>query len=164
MRVLGVDPGISGALALLDTGLGDELTVHDMPAVTLSRGARGRQKGREIMEALLWKIARDAAPDFAFVERVHAMPKQGVTSTFNFGVAYGLVRGVLAGCDCQVHLTPPTEWKRWFKLGNDKAQSRLLAARMFPAHAAKFSRVSDDGRAEAALLALYGSEYLARSS
>lgn len=161
MRVLGIDPGVSGALALLDTSLGDELTIHDMPAVTLSK-ARGRQ-GREIMETFLWKIARDTAPDFAFVERVHAMPKQGVTSTFNFGVAYGLVRGVLAGCDCQVHLTPPTEWKRWFKLGNDKAQARLLASRLFPAHAGKFSRVSDDGRAEAALIALYGSEYLTRS-
>jgi crossover junction endodeoxyribonuclease RuvC len=71
-------------------------------------------------------------------------------------MAYGLVRGVLAALGVPVSLVTPNEWKRAFRLGPDKNEARLIAARLFPASAGRFARASDDGRAEAALLALFG--------
>jgi crossover junction endodeoxyribonuclease RuvC len=87
------------------------------------------------------------------------MPKQGVTSSFNFGMAFGLVLGVIAGCKIPVALITPGEWKREFRIGADKQAARLLASRMFPIYAHSFARVKDDGRAEAALLSVYGAKY-----
>jgi crossover junction endodeoxyribonuclease RuvC len=148
MRVLGVDPGAAGALALYDIEL-NAVIVADMPSV--------RVKGRvQVNEALLaWTLAQ-WTPDTAWIERVHAMPKQGVTSSFSFGVAFGQVRGVLAGLNVPYSLVTPNEWKRHFRLGPDKNEARLIAARLLPNSAASFQRVRDDGRAEAALLALFG--------
>src|SRR5262245_57279414 len=77
-------------------------------------------------------------PDFAIVERVAAMPKQGVASTFRFGSAYGTVLGCLAACGVPVHLVAPTVWKRHFRLGADKEEARALVIRLFPACAAQF--------------------------
>jgi crossover junction endodeoxyribonuclease RuvC len=81
-----------------------------------------------------------------------------VTSSFSFGLSYGLVRGVLAAMQVPVSLVTPNEWKRSFRLGPDKNEARLIAARLFPANASYFTRVRDDGRAEAALLALFGAQ------
>jgi len=148
MRILGVDPGAGGALALIDTAL-DILDLCDMPVVMI--GQR-----RQISETWLADTLKAYEPDCAFIERVHALPKQGVASTFSFGVAYGMVRGVLAALGVPFHLITPGEWKRAFHLTNSKAESRLVAARLFPENASSFKRVRDDGRAEAALLALFG--------
>jgi crossover junction endodeoxyribonuclease RuvC len=157
-RVLGVDPGASGALALLD-GDTKHLTLHDMPTITVQRaGARGG-KHHAISEAHLAQLVRELRPDVAWVERVHAMPRQGVSSSFAFGLSYGLIRGVLATVPVPVFLVTPNEWKREYRLGADKHQARVLAARMFPHNASEFSRIRDDGRAEAALLASFGLRY-----
>jgi crossover junction endodeoxyribonuclease RuvC len=83
---------------------------------------------------------------------------QGVTSAFSFGFAYGVVRGILAQAQVPFQLVTPNEWKRSFRLGPDKNEARLMASRMFPANHKDFSRVRDDGRAEAALLALFGAQ------
>jgi crossover junction endodeoxyribonuclease RuvC len=154
VRVLGVDPGAGGALALLDTGLG-ALTVCDIPVATV---ITGKAKRRQINEMWLARTLALYEPDCAYIERVHALPKQGVTSSFSFGLAYGLVRGMLAALAVPTHLITPNEWKKSFRLGPDKNEARLIAARMFPANASSFTRVRDDGRAEAALLALFGSQ------
>ena len=154
MRVLGVDPGATGALAMWDTGL-DALAVADIPS-TLVR--TGKSRRRQISETWLADILRSYQPDCAWIERVHALPGQGVTSSFSFGLAYGLVRGALAALQVPVTLITPNEWKRHFRLSSDKNEARLIAARLFPANAQQFVRVCDDGRAEAALLALFGSQ------
>jgi crossover junction endodeoxyribonuclease RuvC len=154
MRVLGVDPGATGALALWDTSL-DALIVCDMPAPRVRVGKAVR---RQISEAWLAATLAQYEPDCAWIERVHALPKQGVTSSFNFGLAYGLIRGVLAGFRVPVQLVTPQEWKRHFRLGPDKTEARLIASRLFPANALDFTRIKDDGRAEAALLALFGAQ------
>lgn len=148
-RVLGVDPGLSGGLALLDTDL-DLLVVRDMPVVRVG-------KSRILHLAELTRLVVAWEPTAAWVERVHSMPKQGVASTFSFGMNYGLIRGVLAGLKVRTVLVTPQEWKRLFRLGSDKRESRVTAGLMFPSNAGDFSRVKDDGRAEAALLALFGS-------
>lgn len=146
MRVLGIDAGAGGALALLDTDR-NTLDVRDMPVVLVNRRA-------QVNENLLAEDIRMMSPDRAILERVHAMPKQGVTSTFSFGLSYGVVRGVLAGLEVPFTLIEPREWKRVFHLGADKGQARQIAARLYPQTAAMFARVKDHGRAEAALLAL----------
>jgi crossover junction endodeoxyribonuclease RuvC len=157
MRVLGVDPGATGALAMLDTDL-DALVVVDMPGALVRTGGTKRgTKRRQVSETWLADILRAYEPDCAWIERVHAMPRQGVTSSFSFGLAYGLVRGVLAGLRIPVTPVTPNEWKRALHLSADKNEARLVASRLFPASAGRFVRTSDDGRAEAALLALFGS-------
>ena len=131
------------------------LVVCDMPSALVHVGKVQR---RQISEVWLADTLRTYAPDCAWIERVHALPKQGVTSSFSFGLAYGLARGVLAALGVPVSLVTPNEWKRAFRLGSDKNEARLIAARMFPANAQSFLRVRDDGRAEAALLALFGAQ------
>jgi crossover junction endodeoxyribonuclease RuvC len=154
MRILGVDPGAGGALAMLDTELA-ALVVCDMPVATVRVGKTDR---RQISEIWLAGILKDYEPDCAWIERVHALPKQGVTSSFTFGLAYGMARGVLAAMSVPVTLVTPQEWKKSFRLGPDKREVRLVAARLFPDNALSFARVRDDGRAEAALLALFGAQ------
>src|SRR5580765_1616920 len=154
MRVLGVDPGASGALAMWDTDL-SALVVCDMPSALVHVGKVQR---RQISEVWLADTLRTYQPDHAWIERVHALPKQGVTSSFSFGLAYGLARGVLAALGVPVSLVTPNEWKRAFRLGPDKNEARLIASRMFPANARDFTRVKDDGRAEAAWLSLFGAQ------
>lgn len=152
LRVLGVDPGQDGGLALFET-LGDTIDAHDMPVIRLKHG------GSQINEAQLASLVRDLAPDVCWIERVHSMPRQGVASSFKFGLAYGLVRGVVSALGVPVVLVTPQEWKREFRLTADKQQARVLISRMFPKQATLFSRVRDDGRAEAALIALFGARH-----
>lgn len=149
MRVLGVDPGVSGAMAMLDTAMGG-LYMADMPAPRV----KGR---RQINEGALGELIRVIEPDFAWIERVHSMPKQGVTSSFSFGLSYGLVRGILAALEVPTQLVTPQEWKRMFRVGADKNEARIVACRIFPSAAGRFT---NDGRAEAALIALFGMQQL----
>jgi Holliday junction resolvasome RuvABC endonuclease subunit len=152
MRILGVDPGVSGAIAIFDTTQ-ERLAVFDMPSVSFTKNQRKR---RVISEIDLVYVIDLWAPDVAYLEAVHAMPKQGVTSVFTFGMAFGVVRGILAALAVPTHLITPNEWKRALRLGADKQEARLLASRLFPQSAEYFSRVCDADRAEAALLALFG--------
>ena len=158
MRVLGIDPGISGAIALFDTAQ-KQLAVCDMPSVSFTKNQRKR---RVISEIDLVYVIDLWTPDVAYLEAVHAMPKQGVTSVFTFGMAFGVVRGILAALAVPTHLVTPNEWKRSLRLGSDKQEARLLASRLFPQSAPYFSRVCDADRAEAALLALFGAQSAAQ--
>lgn len=145
MRILAIDPGLAGALACYNDDLG-ALAVVDMPVV--------KTKLRQhIAEADLARIIRVFNPDAAVVEQVHALPKQGVASTFNFGLGYGLVRGILVTLQIPTtFLTPPT-WRRIAQVqGSDKGASRLRAMQLFPKEAHLFSKARDHGRAEAALI------------
>lgn len=151
MRVLGIDPGLGGALALLDSDL-DLLVCVDMPVI------KGARNGR-IPEHLLADIIRRLDPEQVWIEEVHSMPKQGVASTFTFGLGFGLVRGVCAGLGLPVRMVSPQAWKPRFQLRREKGASRGVAMRIFPANLSDFRRVKDDGRAEAALIALFGLEH-----
>ena len=147
--ILGIDPGISGALAFFFPGVPSRVCAEDVPV------AAG-----EINAAGLAERIRKMAPDVAIIERVAAMPGQGVSSTFKFGVAYGVVCGVLATLEIPCHRVSPSVWKKHFRLTADKEAARALALRLFPATAEHFARKKDHGRAEAALIARYGSEVL----
>lgn len=152
VRVLGLDPGLTGAVAVWDTAL-DALIVRDMPVANKSGANTTR---REVVPEWLANIIREWSPDVAWIEQVSAMPKQGVSSVFSFGVSYGIARGVLGALQVNTHFVTPAEWKRALRLSSDKSAARALASRLFSANAPEFARKCDDGRAEAALLTHFG--------
>jgi crossover junction endodeoxyribonuclease RuvC len=149
-RTLGVDPGASaGGWAVLDE-LGQIVAAGDLPVV-------GSGTKMIISGPLLAEIVLRYAPSRAVVERVGPMPKQGVSSTFKFGRGVGLVEGVLGGALVPISYVSPVTWKRHFQVGAEKEEARQKAIQLWPAHAAElFSRKRDHGRAEAALIALWG--------
>jgi crossover junction endodeoxyribonuclease RuvC len=112
--------------------------------------------GGEVDCATLAARIIQMGPALAVIERVAAMPIQGVSSTFKFGQSYGAIRGVLAALRIQTHVVSPAVWKRHFRLDSDKEKSRSLALRTFPKTPQHFARKRDHNRAEASLLAVYG--------
>lgn len=147
--IMGIDPGISGAIAFYFPMVPSRIAVDDVPVA-----------GGEINVAELARLIRVHRPTLAVIERVSAMPGQGVTSMFNFGRSYGDVRGVIGAMEVPLHFVTPQKWKKHFGLSSDKDQSRMRAIRMFPTAADSFKLKKHDGRAEAALIALYGAEVL----
>ena len=145
MNLVGIDPGITGALAWWNYG-----TVHqivDMPVFD------GRVSGRDIKEWLgdCW------GPDVVYLEWTHPMPKNGSIASYSLGLNSGIVIGVVQALGIPLERVRPAAWKLAMGLrGKDKSASRGMATELFPEHAAMFRRVKDDGRAEAALIARYG--------
>lgn len=146
--ILGVDPGASGAVSFYFPDIPNKIGVVDFPLVD-----------GEINCSALADIIRGYAPDLCVIELVSAMPKQGVSSTFKFGCAYGMVRGVVATLGIPQYYVTPAKWKRFYGLSAEKEKARELAVSLWPA-ADAFRRKKDHGRAEAALLAKYGAEAL----
>jgi len=151
MKTLGIDIGLDGAIALIENG--DLLEVHDMPTVTLERNNKSK---RMVNAAELARLIRQAAPGCAYLERLNAMPGQGVTSMFSMGQSLGVVLGILATLDIPTTTIPPRTWQRALDVPQGKDGSRYRAAQLFPAHAELFKRVKDNGRSDAALIAAYG--------
>ena len=142
--ILGIDPGKSGAIAALTLD-GDLLWVEDRTPLT------GAAIGTWLAERLHGENVVTC-----WVERVHAMPKQGVTSVWTFGEGYGALLGALGALAIRVEHVTPGVWKRAAGLNADKTASRQRASERWPADAPLFKRVKDDGRAEACLIAEYG--------
>jgi len=152
-RILGIDPGLSGGLALLT--LTDTLWAAPMPVVEL------RSKG-EINLAALAGILDHWQPTHAWIEQQQAMPRQGVTSSFRCGQNYGILLGFLAGRLLPVSIVRPAAWKRAMGVPADKAAAVAIATRKFPASSHLWCRKRDDGIAEAALIAAYGMSQCSR--
>ena len=148
--IIGIDPGKSGACALIDTNI--VVDFFDMP---------WKDKQVDVVELSdmlsFWRNIYE--PECLVVEHVHAMPKQGVSSTFQFGVSYGIVIGCAYTLGFDVVFVTPQKWKKALGLSSDKDESRMLATRLWPDNADAFSRKKDDGRAEAALIAYWKEEY-----
>ena len=142
VKILGIDPGQKGALAFLnDEGLIWE--IEDMPVL-----------GKEINAHMLARLIQGYGPiRQAVVERAQTMPKQGIASAFNYGVGYGKILGVLAALDIPTAFYSSPEWKKHWRLSNDKDLSRRRATERWPKYADAFKRVKDDGRAEACFIA-----------
>jgi len=153
-RVIGIDPGASGAIALLVNGV--LISVHDMPTVTVERNKA--QKRQVCPAGLSWLIGRMTGPYVtkAIVEKVGAMPGQGVSSMFSFGRSVGIIEGVLAAKQIPVTFTTPQAWQKQSGAAKGKDGSRQRVMELFPSQAHLFARVKDDGRADAVLIALMG--------
>ena len=144
--ILGLDPGLSGAVAFFYPSHPEAIGCYDMPIVD-----------RRVNGAALYDIIQQHRPDLAIIEAVHSMPGQGVSSSFNFGVSYGIAQGVVAAAKVPVVFVSPGKWKKYFGLSADKEQSRSMAINKWP-DSDHFRKKKDEGRAEAALMALYGAQ------
>lgn len=154
---IGIDPGLSGAIARLD-GITSELRVEDVPTFELVRNGK---KKREIDVHSLARILDDMAKEPGtriIIEGVGAMPGQGVSSVFAFGKAFGILIGVSASTFCPIDFVSPAKWKRDMGVTASKDGSRAKASSLFPRHSERWARVRDDGRAEAVLIATWAAE------
>lgn len=157
MRILGCDPGLTGAMCLLVTD-NRSVEIIDTP-VRVIRKSNNKPR-TEYDVALMANQMRALAPDFVFIEQVSAMPGQGVTSMFRFGMGFGILQGIVAGLSKPVNFVVPNVWTREMRVPKGKDGSRLRASQLLPAYSDLFQRVKDHGRADAALIALYGERTL----
>lgn len=152
MMILGIDPGLSGAYALLGTeGLE---AVGDLP--TIQKAHKGASRSELSPHLLHETLARLPKIDLAVVEQVTASPQMGTVSAFRFGECYGAINSVLACIGIRIELVRPAAWKKAMGLNSEAEVSRAKALEMFPDAAEFFTRKMDHNRAEAALLAEFG--------
>ena len=147
MIVMAIDPGLSGAIAVFRDG--ELAETIDMPTHTLTRNQATK---RQVSASGLADVFRTCNPGHVVVEKVHAMPGQGVTSMFSFGRSFGVIEGILAALILPATYVTPTIWTKGIGRGYGKDASRARACELFPQHQKMFARVKDDGRADAALI------------
>ena len=156
MRIFGIDPGLSGGIAILDNNKIKE--IFDMPVMP-----DGKKNKRQLNSALLAQLFKDNIKDIddtvIIVEQVNAMPGQGVTSMFNFGQTFGAIKGISAALGLPIFFVRPAKWKKHFELINSsKDASRTKAIEMYPSIAEKLSKKKDVNKSDAILIARYYSE------
>jgi crossover junction endodeoxyribonuclease RuvC len=156
MRIIGIDPGLSGAIAILEDNKIKEL--FDMPVMP-----DGKKNKRQLNSALLVKLIKNNIEDLEktvmVVEQVNAMPGQGVTSMFNFGQTFGAIKGICAALGLPIFLVRPAKWKKHFELINSsKDASRTKAIEMYPSASEQLSKKKDVNKSDAILIARYYSE------
>ena len=157
--VIGIDPGISGAIAIFENGQLD--TILDMPTLKIASGKTMKSHISAIgLVRILdtWTLVSDGQAHIV-IEKVGAMPGQGVTSMFNFGRSAGIIEGVVAALQRPYTYVTPAAWTKAVGRAAGKDASRMRAMELFPTRAELFKRAKDDGRADAALIAYW---YLTR--
>jgi len=153
VRILGVDPGVHGGLAIvaIEDGAAPRL-VEAIDVPVIGTGAKER-----VDVAAIRNFIDRHKPIRALIERAQAMPKQGSSSGFKYGRAVGAIEAAIALCSIPVEIIEPSAWKKFWKLpGKDKESGRQKALQLFPAAHAALARKKDHGRAEASLIALFG--------
>ena len=156
MKIIGIDPGLSGAIAILENNR--VLDVFEMPVM-----AEGKKNKRQLNSAQLVKLLRNNISKnedvSVVVEQVNAMPGQGVTSMFNFGQTFGAIKGVCAALELPIFFVRPSKWKKHFELINSsKDSSRTKAIEMYPALSNNLSKKKDVNKSDAILIARFFSE------
>lgn len=157
-RILGIDPGLTGAFAIYDLG-SQELTVFDVPTYVLPKGGK---KSTEVDEyqAARWLDDNAKTVKQAWIEGVGATPQMGTVSAFKFGRTYGFLRGLCTANFIPLEQVAPLRWKNALKVPASKDGARARASQFFPRYTHLWARAKDDGRAEAALIAFYGAQQL----
>ena len=158
MKIPGVDPGIHGGIAivLVNSGNGGAQLLDAIDIPTIGTAAKER-----VDVIALRKWVSSYQPDHCLIERGQAMPQQGASSGFKYGRAIGAIEAAIVSCEIPLTIVEPTAWKKFHQLrGGDKEISRQRALQLFPAAHALFARKMDHGRAESALLAVYGARIL----
>jgi|TARA_B100001093_G_scaffold482393_1_gene514001 crossover junction endodeoxyribonuclease RuvC len=156
MRIFGIDPGLSGALAILD-----EKKIYEV--IDLPTMSDGKKNKKQLNSAHLSKYIQSNILDLnksaVVVEQVNAMPGQGVTSMFNFGQTFGAIKGISASLNLPIYFVRPSKWKKHFDLLNSsKDASRTKAIEMYPTFADQLSKKKDVNKSDAILIARYFSE------
>ena len=153
MIIIGVDPGINGAISIIENK--KILEVYDTP--TMIDGKKNKRQINSAQVSNIFKERLNLNKDvIVVVEQVNAMPGQGVTSMFNFGQSFGVIKGICAALSLPIHFVRPTKWKKHFNLiKTNKDASRTKVIESYPEISSKLHRKKDSNRADAILIALY---------
>jgi len=153
MLIIGVDPGISGAISVLENK--KILEIHDTPTMIDGKKNKKQINGAQISNIIKKNIITNKEI-VVVVEHVNAMPGQGVTSMFNFGQSFGVIKGICAALSLPIYFVRPSKWKKHFNLINtNKDASRTKAIELYPNSSDDLARKKDSNRADAILIARY---------
>ena len=155
MLIIGVDPGISGSICFFQDGAIND--VVEMPIMIEGKKNKKQVNGSQIFNEISEKIKNmDKKNIKVVIEHVTAMPGQGVTSMFNFGQSFGILKGICSAMQLSVYFVRPAKWKKYFNLINsEKDASRTRAIEIFPYYSSHLSRKKDSNKADAILIASY---------
>ena len=155
MLVIGIDPGISGSICFFQDG--KIIDVVEMPTMTEGKKNKKQVNGSQIFNEISERIKKIDKRDIKVViEQVSAMPGQGVTSMFNFGQSYGILKGISSAMQLPMYFVRPAKWKKYFNLINsEKDASRTRAIEIFPYFSSQLSRKKDSNKADAILIASF---------
>ena len=155
MLIIGIDPGISGSICFFDNG--EILDVIEMPTMTDGKKNKKQVNGSQIYNEILKRVNNPAKQDVKVViEQVSAMPGQGVTSMFNFGQSFGILKGICSAMQLPMYFVRPAKWKKYFGLINlEKDASRTRVIEMFPYFSSHLSKKKDSNKADAILIAYF---------
>ena len=155
MLVIGIDPGISGSICFFQDG--KIIDVVETPTMTEGKKNKKQVNGSQIFNEISEKIKKIDKKDVKVViEQVSAMPGQGVTSMFNFGQSFGILKGICSAMQLPMYFVRPIKWKKYFNLINsEKDASRTRAIEIFPYFSSQLSRKKDSNKADAILIASF---------
>ena len=158
MLIIGIDPGITGSICLFKNN--KVIDVIEMPTMIDGKKSKKQVNGAQIYNEILKKIEGIEKQDIRVViEQVSAMPGQGVTSMFNFGQSFGILKGICSAMQLPMYFVRPAKWKKYFGLINsEKGASRTKAIEMFPYFSSNLSKKKDINKADAILIACFYSE------
>ena len=153
MRIIGIDPGLSGGIAILDDL--KIFDIYDMPIMSEGKKNKNQLNSAQLVNIIKKNIISNG-DTFLIVEQVSAMPGQGVTSMFNFGQTFGSIKGICAALNLPIFFVRPAKWKKHFDLINSsKDASRTKVIEMYPSISPRLSKKKDVNKADAILIARY---------
>ena len=156
MIIFGIDPGVSGAISILDNK--KVIEVYDMPTMIDGKKNKKQVNGSQVANIIKEKIDLNREISVV-VEHVNAMPGQGVTSMFNFGQSFGVIKGICSALSLPIYFVRPTKWKKHFNLiKTNKDASRTKVIQTYPEISSKLSKKKDSNKADAILIARYFSD------
>ena len=155
MLIIGIDPGISGSICFFQNG--KIVDVIEMPTMTEGKKNKKQVNGSQIYNEILKRTDELSKKEIrVIVEQVSAMPGQGVTSMFNFGQSYGILKGICSAMQLPIYFVRPAKWKKYFNLINsEKDASRTRAIEIFPYFSSQLSKKKDANKADAILIASF---------
>ena len=155
MLIIGIDPGISGSICFFQDG--KIVDVVEMPIMNEGKKNKKQINGSQIFNEISEKIKKlDKKEIKVVIEQVSAMPGQGVTSMFNFGQSFGILKGICSAMQLPMYFVRPAKWKKYFNLINsEKDASRTRAIEIFPYFSSQLSRKKDSNKADAILIASF---------
>ena len=155
MLIISIDPGISGSICFFENG--KILEVLEMPTMTEGKKNKKQVNGSQIYNEILKRIIKTEKQNIrVIIEQVSAMPGQGVTSMFNFGQSFGILKGICSAMQLPMYFVRPAKWKKYFGLINsEKDASRTKAIEMFPYFSSQLSKKKDSNKADAILIASF---------
>ena len=153
MLIIGIDPGISGSICFFEDG--KIIEVIEMPTMTDGKKNKKQVNGSQIYNEFSKRINKNQNQSIrVIVEQVSAMPGQGVTSMFNFGQSFGILKGICSAMQLPMYFVRPAKWKKYFNLINsEKDASRTKAIEIFPYFSSQLSKKKDSNKADAILIA-----------